>query len=77
MMMNDPPLNCKLRVNVANCKRVEVGNGGGMEVEVGLGDRQESGHQGAKTVSKLIGMILSRRPPRLSSYSRNHSSDNV
>lgn len=76
-MMNDPPLNCKLRVNVANCKRVEVGNGGGMEVEVGLGDRQESGHQGAKTVSKLIGMILSRRPPRLSSYSRNHSSDNV
>lgn len=48
-----------------------------MEVEVELGDRQESGHQGAKTVSKLIGMILSRRPPRLSSYSRNHSSDNV
>lgn len=29
MMMNDPPLNCKLRVNVANCKRVEVGSGGG------------------------------------------------
>lgn len=77
MMMNDPPLNCKLRVNVANCKRVEVGSGGGMEVEVELGDRQESGHQGAKTVSKLIGMILSRRPPRLSSYSGNHSLDNV
>lgn len=38
---------------------------------------RQNGHQGAKTVSKLIGMILRRRPLRLSSYSRNHSSDNV
>lgn len=72
MMMNGSLQSCKPLTSVANCE------GKGKEERAEDRKRERTGvHQGAETVSELIGMILCRRPQRLRSYNRDHSLDNV
>lgn len=76
MMMNGSLQNCKPLTNVANYE------GKGEEERAwGQKEREEreegQQHTREQNQSELLGMILCRRPPRLRSYNRDHSLDNV